>query len=96
MEYYDVKVEYMQKAIKFYKGNKVKYIILKSRREGYEIRTLTEKCQFKNELVQSVDINESKKLTGINELIYVDNHAKLCCTETLESAIKLVKYNEYK
>lgn len=85
-----------RKAINFYDGNKVKYIILKSRREGYEIRTLTDDCKFKEELVKSVDINASINLTGIKELIYVDNHAKLCCTKTLESAIQLVKYNENK
>ena len=90
---FDSEIPY-RKAINFYNGNKVKYIILKSRREGYEIRTLTEKCKFKEELVNSVDINESINLTGIKELIYVDNHAKLCCTKTLESAIQLVKYNE--
>ena len=92
---FDTEIPY-RKAMKIYKGNKVKYIILKSRREGYEIRTFTDKCQFKNELVKSVDINEARRLTGINELIYVDNHAKLCCTETLESAIQLIKYNESK
>ncbi|MGN1296862.1 MAG: MYG1 family protein [Clostridia bacterium] len=85
-----------RKAIKLYNGNKVKYIILKSRREGYEIRTLTDECKFKEELVKSVNINVAINLTGINELIYVDNHAKLCCTKTLESAIQLVKYNEDK
>ena len=35
-----------------------------------------------------------KKITGINKLTYVDNHGKLCCTETLDSAIQLVRYNE--
>lgn len=85
-----------RKAIKLYNGNKVKYIIFKSRREGYEIRTLTDECKFKEELVKSVNINVAINLTGINELIYVDNHAKLCCTRTLESAIQLVKYNEDK
>lgn len=53
-------------------------------------------CKFKEELVKSDNINVAINLTGINELIYVDNHAKLCCTKTLESAIQLVKYNEDK
>lgn len=91
----NIQTEYLQnwyrdpykKAIKFYKGNKVKYIILKSRREGYEIRILKDKCKFKDELVKSVDIKDSRKITGIDELIYVDNNARLCCTETLESAM---------
>lgn len=90
---FDSEIPY-RKAIKLYNGNKVKYIILKSRRDGYEIRTLTDECKFKEELVKSANINVAINLTGINELIYVDNHAKLCCTKTLESAIQLVKYNE--
>lgn len=36
------------------------------------------------------------KLIIINELIYIDNNAKLCCIKTLKSAIRLVKYNEDK
>ena len=92
---FDSEIPY-KKAIKLYAGNRVKYIIRKSRREGYEVRTLKDDYKFKKELVQLDNINESKKLTGINELIYVDKHAKLCCTETLESAIQLIKYNEYK
>lgn len=85
-----------RKAIKFSNNNIVKYIIFKSRREGYDIRTIIDSCKFKNEIVQEKDINTSRKLTGIKDLIYVDVHGKLCCTETLESAIKLVKYNEDK
>ena len=73
---FDTEIPY-KKAIKFYKGNKVKYIILKSRREGYEIRILKDKCKFKDELVKSVDIKDSRKITGIDELIYVDNNARL-------------------
>ncbi len=52
--------------------------------------------KFKDEIVLSKDINDSKKITGINKLTYVDNHGRLCCTETLDSAIQLVKYNENK
>lgn len=85
-----------RKAIKFSNNNTVKYMIFKSRREGYDIRTIIDTCEFKNEIVQEKDINKSRKLTGINDLIYVDVHGKLCCTETLEGAIKLVKYNEDK
>ena len=83
-----------KKAFQFSDNEKIKYIMFKSRREGYEIRTVTDTCRFKDELVLSIDINESRKITGINELIYVDNSGKLCCTKTLESAIRLVKYNE--
>lgn len=83
-----------KKAIKLSKNNNVKYIIFKSRRECYDIRTLTDSCKFKEEIVQAKDINVAKNLTKINDLIYVDIHGNLCCTETLESAIKLVKYNE--
>lgn len=85
-----------RKAIKFSSNNKVRYIIFKSRREGYDIRTIRDSCKFKNEIVQEKDINISRKLTEIKDLIYVDVNGKLCCTKTLESAIKLVKYNEKK
>ena len=85
-----------KKAFQLSDNKKIKYVIYKSRREGYEIRTVTDSCKFKDEIVLSKDINDSKKITGINELTYVDNHGKLCCTETLDSAIQLVKYNENK
>ena len=83
-----------KKAIKFVFNDKVKYIIFKSRREGYDIRTIINSCEFEKEIVQEKDINISRKLTGVKDLIYVDIHGKLCCTKTLEGAIKLVKYNE--
>lgn len=82
-----------KKAIKHSNG-KIKYIIFKSRREGYEIRAVTDLYKFKSELVKAKDINAARKLTRIEDLIYVDIHGKLCCTGTLESAIKLVGYNE--
>ena len=85
-----------KKAFQLSDNKKIKYVIYKSRREGYEIRIVTDTCKFKDEIVLSKDINDSKKITGINELTYVDNHGKLCCTETLDSAIRLVKYNENK
>lgn len=72
----------------------IKYMILKSRREGYDIITVTSFCKFKNELVQAKDINVARKLTNINDLIYINIHRKLCCTKTLDSAIKLINYNE--
>lgn len=83
-----------RKAMKYMKNENVKYIIFKSRREGYDIRTLIDSCKFKDEITQATDINVSRNLTGINDLIYVDVHGKLCCTKTLESAIQIVKYNE--
>ena len=90
---FDVEMPY-RKAIKYIKNDKVKYIIFKSRREGFDIRTLIDSCKFKDEIVQATDINIARKLTGINDLIYVDVHGKLCCTKTLEGAIRIVKYNE--
>lgn len=71
-------------------------MIYKSRREGYEIRTVTDTWKFKDEIVLSKDINDSKKITGINKLTYVDYYGRLCYTETLDTAIQLVKYNENK
>ena len=85
-----------RKAIKLSNNDKLKYIIFKSRREGYDIRTISNACKFKKELIQAKDINTARKLTNINDLIYVDIHRKLCCTKTLNGAITLVKYNEKK
>lgn len=83
-----------KKAMQISDNNKIKYVIFKSRREGYEIRTVMDSCNFKDEIVFSKDLKSSKKITKINELTYVDNHGRLCCTETLDSAIRLVDYNE--
>ena len=58
------------------------------------MRIVDNKSQFKNEIVKEGDTNRIKELTGVNDLIYVDNRGKLCCTETVEGAIKLIKYNE--
>ena len=77
-------------------NGKLKYIIFKSRREGYDIRIISDSCKLKKELLHAKDINTARILTNINDLIYVDMHGKLCCTKTLESAIQLVKYNEKK
>ena len=90
---FDVEMPY-RKAIKYIKNNKVKYIIFKSRRVGYEIRTLIDSCKFKDTISHAININIAKEITGINDLIYVDVHGKLCCTETLGSAIRIIKYNE--
>ena len=90
---FDTEMPY-KKVIQKFIENKIKYIIYKSRREGYEVRTIGDTCKFKDELVSTRNIEDSKKVSGNKELIYVDNHRKLCCTETLESAIKLIKYNE--
>jgi uncharacterized UPF0160 family protein len=90
---FDVEMSY-RKAIKYINNNKVKYIIFKSRREGYEIRTLIDSCKFNDSITLATDIHIAKKITGIDDLIYVDVHGKLCCTKTLESAIQVIKYNE--
>ena len=83
-----------KKAVNLSNNNKVKYMIFKSRKEGYDIRSVTDSYKFKNEIVLAKDIYASRNLTGITDLLYIDIHGKLCCTETLESAIRLVKYNE--
>lgn len=82
-----------RKAINEVNNTKVKYLIFKSRREGYDIRTINS-CRFKDEVVETKDINLVRKLTRICDLIYVDNNRKLCCTKTLKSAIELTKYND--
>ena len=83
-----------KKAMKYTTKDNVKYIIYKSRREGYDIRIIVDTCKFKKEITTCENIRVSRKLTGINDLIYVDVHGKLCCTETLKSAIQIIKYNE--
>lgn len=50
-----------KKAFYLSDNKKIKYVIYKSRREGYEIRTVIDECKFKNEIVLSKDINDSKK-----------------------------------
>lgn len=92
---FDTEMPY-QKAIKYMNNNKVKYIIFKSRREGYDIRTVIDSCKFKDDISHAKDINVAKEITGIDDLIYIDIHGKLCCTKTLESAIQVIKYNERK
>lgn len=83
-----------KKVIQDLNDNKIKYVIYKSRREGYEVRTINNACKFKDEIVFTKNLDVSKKISGNNELIYVDNNGRLCCTESLDSAIKLIKYNE--
>lgn len=72
-----------RKLNKHLKNNKVKYLIFKSRREGYDVRTLLD-CKFKDEVM------------NLKDIIYLDNNRKLCCTKTKESAIKIIEFNENK
>ena len=90
---FDVEMPY-RKAIKYINNDKIKYMIFKSSREGYDIRAFRDYCKFKDEISHEADINIAKKITGIDDLINVDLNGKLCCTKTLESAIKILKYNE--
>ena len=83
-----------RKAVKLLKNNKIKYIILKSRREGYDIRIIKDSCKFKDEIVKTENINYARNLAEIKDLIYADTNGKLCCTKTLDGAIKLIEYNE--
>ena len=73
----------------------IKYLIFKSKRECYDIRIIDKEIEFKKEIVIN-DIKQARKLSKINDLLYVDNTGKLCCTKTLDSAINLVKYNDKK
>ena len=73
---FDVEMPF-KKAVKYINNDKVKYIICKSRREGFDIRTLIDSCKFKNDIALATDINIAKELTGINDLIYVYVHGEL-------------------
>lgn len=84
-----------RKAINLLENKNIKYLIFKSKRECYDIRVIDEKIKFKKEIIIN-DIKQARKLSKINDLLYVDTHGKLCCTETLDSAIRLVKYNDEK
>ena len=59
----------------------------------YDIRIIDKDMNFKKEIVIS-DIKQARSLSNISDLLYVDIRGKLCCTETLDSAINLVKYND--
>ena len=84
-----------RKAINFLKNKNIKYLIFKSKRECYDIRIIDQKLEFKKEIIIN-NIKQARKLSKINDLIYVDTHGKLCCTKTLNSAINLVRYNDKK
>ena len=84
-----------RKAIDLLENKNIKYLIFKSKRECYDIRIIDTKLKFKKEIVID-DIKKAKKISKIRDLLYIDAHGKLCCTETLDSAINLVKYNEKK
>ncbi len=83
-----------KKALRLIKNLNVKYFIFKSRREGYDIRAIYDNYKFSEKITKCEDINDVKRKTNISDLIYLDTSGKLCCTETLDGAIKLIKYND--
>lgn len=83
-----------RKAITFIKNTNVKYFIFKSRRAGYDIRAIYDNYKFSEKITKCDNIDDVKENTDIQDIIYVDTHGKLCCSETLEGAIKLIKYND--
>lgn len=82
-----------RKAIDLLENKNIKYLIFKSKRECYDIRIIDTKLKFKKEIVID-DIEQARKISNIKDLLYVDTNGKLCCTNNLESAVNLVKYNE--
>lgn len=84
-----------RKAIDLLENKNIKYLIFKSKRECYDIRIIDKEIEFKKEIVIN-DIKQARNLAKISDLLYVDANGKLCCTETLDSAINLVKYNDEK
>lgn len=84
-----------RKVIDLLKNKNIKYLIFKSKRKCYDIRIIDKEMYFKKEIVIN-DIKHARNLSKISDLLYVDARGKLCCTETLDSAINLVKYNEKK
>ena len=90
---FDYEMPY-RKVNKYINNNKVKYIIFKSRRNCYDIRSLIDTVKFKEEITKEKELNKIRDLTKIEDIIYVDLKGKLCCTKTIEGAISLIKYNE--
>ena len=84
-----------RKAVDLLKNKNVKYLIFKSKRKCYDIRIIDKDMNFKKEIVIN-NIKQARSLSKISDLLYVDIRGKLCCTETLDSAINLVKYNDRK
>lgn len=84
-----------RKAIDLLENKNIKYLIFKSKRECYDIRIIGEEIEFKKEIVIN-DIKQARSLSKISDLLYVDTQGKLCCTKTLDSAIKLINYNDKK
>lgn len=84
-----------RKAINLIKNKNIKYLIFKSKRECYDVRIIDKELEFKKEIVTN-DIKKARILSNIKDLLYVDTRGKLCCTRTLESAIKLIEYNNIK
>ena len=84
-----------RKAVNLLKNKNVKYLIFKSKRKCYDIRIIDKDMNFKKEIVIN-NIKQARSLSKISDLLYVDIRGKLCCTETLDSAINLVKYNDRK
>ena len=81
-----------RKVIDLLKNKNIKYLIFKSKRKCYDIRIIDKEMYFKKEIVIN-DIKHARNLSKISDLLYVDARGKLCCTETLDSAINLIKYN---
>ena len=84
-----------RKAVDLLENKNIKYFIFKSKRKCYDIRIIDKEMKFKKEIVLN-DIRQARCLCNISDLLYVDVQGKLCCTETLDSAINLVKYNDRK
>ena len=84
-----------RKAIDMLKNKNIKYLIFKSKRKCYDIRIIDKKIEFKKEIVTN-DIKQARSISKIRDLLYIDTRGKLCCTETLDSAINLIKYNDIK
>lgn len=84
-----------RKAVDVLENKNIKYLIFKSKRNCYDIRIIDKEMNFKKEMIEK-DILQVRCSTKISDLLYVDVQGKLCCTETLDSAISLIKYNDRK
>lgn len=69
--------------------NKIKFIICPSKRNGYEIRTVLNRAIFPNEWY-GISEEEFRKKYNISGFLYCHSNGKLCITNSLETAVKII------
>lgn len=86
----DKYVPYNDFIKKYDREEKIKFIIYPSKRNGYEVRAVLGRKEFPNEWIKlsEKEFYNKYKVSGV---LYCHSNRKLCITNNLESAIKIVK-----